>query len=183
MTASSTELTNGNLTRGDRRFDTLRLTRSPAAIYAFQRHSRTDASPQNDFFPQATEKGQTFDFSAVRLKEKIENGVDVFALEGEIDLHFGPVLRTMLQGKLKGRCPALVLDFSDVEFIDSRGIAAIIEYHRDCVEFGGKIALAALNPTVKPIIDIVRLETVMPIYESVAQATAAMKPDVAGKPL
>jgi anti-sigma B factor antagonist len=111
----------------------------------------------------------------VRLKELQEEGVDVFALEGEIDLHFSPVLRGMFQSKLKAHCPALILDFSNVAFIDSRGIAAIIEYFRDCAAYGGRVALAALNPDVKPIIDTVRLETVMPIFASVREAVAALK--------
>ena len=99
----------------------------------------------------------------------------MFALQGDIDFHFAPVLRTMLQAKLKAHCPALILDFSEVEFIDSRGIATILEYLRDCAAFGGRIALAALNPAVKPIIDIVRLDTVMPISASVPEGIATLK--------
>jgi len=110
----------------------------------------------------------------VRLKELVQGHVHVFLLEGEIDLHFAPVLRTMLQAKLKSRCPALVLDFSGVEFIDSRGIAAIIEYLRDCADYGGKVCLAGLNAEVKPIIDTVRLEMVMPIFATVSEAVAGM---------
>jgi anti-sigma B factor antagonist len=111
----------------------------------------------------------------VRLKELVQDDVHVFALQGDIDFHFSPVLRTMLQARLNARCPALVLDFSEVEFIDSRGIATILEYLRDCATYGGRVALAALNPVVKPIIDIVRLDTVMPIYTSVAEAIATLK--------
>ena len=111
----------------------------------------------------------------MRLKELIEDGIHVFALEGDIDFHFAPVLRDMLQAKINAHCPALVLDFSRVEFIDSRGIAAIIEYFRDCGERGGVICLAALSPEVKPIIDTVRLEKVIPIFGSVPEAVAAMK--------
>ena len=111
----------------------------------------------------------------MRLKERVLGEVHVFTLEGDIDFHFAPVLRTMLQAKLNEHCPALVLDFSGVQFIDSRGIATVIEYLRDCAAFGGKFALAALNPEVKPIIDIVRLETVMPIYATVSDAVAELK--------
>ena len=112
----------------------------------------------------------------VRLKEFVQGGVDVFALEGDIDFHFAPVLRDMLQAKLKSRCPALVLDFSGVDFIDSRGIASIIEYYRDCTEYGGAVCLAALGPEVKPIIvDTVKLDTVMPIFPTTVEAVNAME--------
>ena len=111
----------------------------------------------------------------VRLKEFVENGVHVFALEGDIDFHFAPVLRTMLQAKCQSRCRALVLDFSGVDFIDSRGIAAILEYYRDTTEYGGTICLAALSPEVRPIIDTVKLETVMAVVPTVAEAVNTMK--------
>ena len=111
----------------------------------------------------------------MRLKESFQDGVHVFALQGEIDFHFSPVLRSMLQSKLKAKCPALVLDFSAVDFIDSRGIATILEYLRDCAEHGGTVCLASLNGTVKPVIDMVRLDKVMPIFASVPEAVAAMK--------
>jgi anti-sigma B factor antagonist len=114
----------------------------------------------------------------VRLKELIEGDVHVFALEGEIDFHFAPALRSMLQVKAREHCPALVLDFTGVDFIDSRGIAVVLEYLRDCATYGGGVCLAALNAAVKPIIDVVRLETVMPIFSTVTEAVAKMKPRV-----
>jgi anti-anti-sigma factor len=110
----------------------------------------------------------------MRLKERMEGGVTVFALTGEIDFHFAPVLRAMLQAKIKKKCPALILDFSDVQFIDSRGIAVILECLRDVGLYGGRIGLAALHPDVKPIVDTVRLETVMPIFVSVGEGVESM---------
>jgi len=111
----------------------------------------------------------------VRLKWRVDEGVHVFALEGEIDFHYAPVLRTMLQAKLNAHCSALVLDFANVTFIDSRGIATVLEYLRDSAEYGGRLCIAALNETVKPIIDIVRLDTVMPIFKSVEEAVTAFR--------
>ena len=66
----------------------------------------------------------------MRLKEATEGGIDIFVLEGEIDLHYAPVLRSLLQGKVAARNAALVLDLSGVSFIDSSGLAAMIEYFR-----------------------------------------------------
>ena len=118
----------------------------------------------------------------MRLKEQVVEGVHVFALEGDIDMHFSTVLRDLFQGRLKEKCPALVLDFSQVQFIDSRGIATILEYLRDCGEYGGRICLAALSPEVKPIIDTVRLDTVMPIFAAVPEAIVAMKGQLETQP-
>lgn len=100
----------------------------------------------------------------MRLKEMIESGCDVFALEGEIDLHYAPALRSILQSKIKSRCPALVLDFSRVTFIDSSGLAAIIEYFRDAADHEGVLCLTGLSETLRTVFEIVRLDTVIPIF-------------------
>jgi anti-sigma B factor antagonist len=111
----------------------------------------------------------------MRLHEKSEEGVDVFVLGGEIDLHFAPVLRSVLQGKIKAKCPALVADLSGVSFIDSSGLAALIEYFRDAAEYGGVLCLAGLNDSLHTIFEIVRLDQVIPNFATTAEAVTAIK--------
>ncbi|CAN5220392.1 hypothetical protein BH20VER2_BH20VER2_14000 [soil metagenome] len=111
----------------------------------------------------------------MRLKELVRDGVDVFALQGEIDLHYSPALRSVLHTKISGRCPALVLDFSDVMFIDSCGISALLEYIRDASDYGGVLCLAAPSKAVEPILEVVRLETVAPVLPTIEEAVAAVK--------
>lgn len=111
----------------------------------------------------------------MRLKESTEEGIDVLTLEGEIDLHYAPVLRSLLQGKLHVRCPALLLDLGRVSFIDSAGLAAIIEYFRDSAEYDGVVCLTGLNENLRAVFEIVRLDQVIPIFPSIADAVAAVK--------
>ena len=174
MTASSTELRCGRLTRGEPRRDLRDLTDTTRAIYALERKTYYASSRILTITGDRSGR-QVRSLAGVRLKELVEDGVQVFALGGDIDLHFSPVLRGMFQAKLKLRCPALILDFREVEFIDSRGIATIIEYYRDSGEYGGKVCLAALSPEVRPIIETVKLETVMSVFPTVAEAASAMK--------
>jgi anti-sigma B factor antagonist len=105
----------------------------------------------------------------------VRDGVDIFALQGEIDLHYAPVLRSVLQMKISCHCPALVLDFSDVMFIDSCGISALLEYIRDASDYGGVLCLAAPSKAVEPIFEVVRLETVAPVLPTIEDAVAAVK--------
>jgi anti-sigma B factor antagonist len=111
----------------------------------------------------------------MRFKEFPEDGIDVFLLEGELDLHYAPVLRSLLQAKVCAACPALVIDLSAVPFIDSTGLAAIIEYFRDSGEYRGLLCLVGLNKTLRMIFEIVRLDTVIPIFAARADAIAAVK--------
>ena len=111
----------------------------------------------------------------MRLKESVEEGVDLLTLGGEIDMHYAPVLRTLLQEKANSRCPALILDLQAVSFIDSAGLAAIIEYFRDAAAHKGVLCLAGLNETLMTVFEIVRLDKVIPIFASVTDARAAVE--------
>jgi anti-sigma B factor antagonist len=69
----------------------------------------------------------------------------------------------------------LIVDLSAVDFIDSTGLATLIEYHRDAGAHGGIFSLAGINPNLKAIFDVVQLEKVLAIFPTVAEAKAAIK--------
>ncbi|MDC0598777.1 STAS domain-containing protein, partial [Gammaproteobacteria bacterium] len=55
-----------------------------------------------------------------------ENEVDILELSGEIDLHHSPTLREKILSSLK-RGNNLLIDLSGVSYIDSSGIASLVE--------------------------------------------------------
>src|SRR5205085_10674690 len=97
----------------------------------------------------------------MRLKEREEDGVTIFALSGAIDLHYAPPLRSLFQSKLNERCLALVVDLTAVDFIDSTGLATLIEYHRDAGSYGGIFCLVGNNPYLYVIFDLVLFDNVL----------------------
>ena len=111
----------------------------------------------------------------MRLKERHEDGVIIFALSGAIDLHYAPTLRSLFQSELNERFPALIVDLSAVDFIDSTGLATLIEYHRDAGAHGGIFCLAGINPNLKAIFDVVQFDKVLKIFPTVAEARVAIK--------
>jgi anti-sigma B factor antagonist len=110
----------------------------------------------------------------MKLHQSRQRNIDIFHLEDEIDLHYAPGLRALFQAKASQRCPALVVDLSGVPFIDSTGIAVLLEYLRDASGFGGKFCLAAPTDHVRHVFEIVRLEESLPIFASTAAAIAAV---------
>ena len=99
----------------------------------------------------------------------------VLKLTGEIDLQESPGLRAILREKSTARCPALLVDFSAVTYIDSSGLATLIEYRRDLQAFAGQMALFGMDQRVRTIFDLVRLGDIFPIFETVDEASAALK--------
>ncbi len=110
----------------------------------------------------------------MRLKEATDRGVAIFTLEGEIDLHYAPALRALFQAKTKVRTPALIVDLTGVPYIDSTGLAAIIEYFRDACGFSGIFCLTGLNDQLKSIFKIVRLDKAIPMFETTSEAVDAV---------
>ena len=101
-------------------------------------------------------------------------GLPVLVLQGEVDLYQSPILRATLQEHVKTRTPALALDLTEVPYIDSSGLATIVEYLRSAQEFGGKIVLLGLSARVKTIFDLVRLGEILPIVETRDDARARL---------
>lgn len=110
----------------------------------------------------------------MRLHEQTEHGLDVIQLQGDVDMHFAPVLRQVLAGKAQARCPALLLDLTGVDFINSSGLAAILEYLRASADNRCLFCIGGISDRLRPIIEMVRLDRSMPIFAKAADAKRAM---------
>jgi anti-sigma B factor antagonist len=110
----------------------------------------------------------------MQTSEHTDNGLHVLAIKGEIDLARSPELRALLHSHAKKRSPVLVLDFQAVSYVDSSGLATLVEYVRLAQPFGGKFALIQVSDRVRTIFDLVRLTEFFPIFPSLAEARAAL---------
>jgi anti-sigma B factor antagonist len=109
-------------------------------------------------------------------REVTADGVLILELSGEIDLQHSPTMRRLLQAKAVERVPALILDFTAVKYIDSSGLATLIEYYQNSRVYAGKMAVAGLSPRVRSIFELVRLNEVFPIHRTIAEASQALQP-------
>ena len=99
---------------------------------------------------------------------------NVLPLEGEIDLHVSPRITAALATMIEKKPTRLVVDLSAVTYIDSSGLAALIEGMQNVDAYGGKFILVGLQENVKPIFEIARLDRVFIIFPDVDAALAAM---------
>jgi anti-sigma B factor antagonist len=94
----------------------------------------------------------------------------ILNLKGDIDLQHSPKLRAHLQSKVQSKCPVLLVNFAEVNYIDSSGLATFVEYYQSARQFSGKIALASMTNRVKSVFDLVRLSEVFPIFTTLDEA-------------
>jgi anti-sigma B factor antagonist len=98
---------------------------------------------------------------------------NVLPLNGEIDLHVSPVITASLNAMIDKKPDRLVIDLSDVSYIDSAGLAALIQAMQKVEGYGGKFLLAGLQETVRSIFEISRLDQVFQIFPDADAALAA----------
>jgi len=99
---------------------------------------------------------------------------NVLPLEGEIDLHVSPRISAALAAMIDQKPQRLVVDLSKVTYIDSSGLAVLIEGMQNVEAYGGKFILAGIQENVKPIFEIARLDQVFIIFPHVDAALAAI---------
>jgi anti-sigma B factor antagonist len=99
---------------------------------------------------------------------------DLIKLEGEIDLHFTPKLREQILASLKAARP-LLIDLAGVSYIDSSGIASLVEGFQTAKN--GKLGYGLLNisETAMQVLTLTRLDKVFALYDSVDKFRDTLK--------
>ena len=97
---------------------------------------------------------------------KSDNGVVTVLIEGDIDMSSSTQVRTHLTDLFEKNQTAIVVDLSKVPYIDSSGIATLVEGLQWSHANNTKFRLTCLTPMVKDVFEIARLLTVFEVFDS-----------------
>jgi anti-sigma B factor antagonist len=90
-------------------------------------------------------------------------------IQGEIDLSNAAVLQARLEAAVdEGR--HVVVDLTDVTFLDLRGVEVLEAVHRRTKAHGRRMVLVASSPIVHRVLDIAEVFKAIPTADSTAQA-------------
>jgi anti-sigma B factor antagonist len=95
----------------------------------------------------------------------------VLSVVGEVDAYTAAALQTAITEQVAAGV-ALVLDLSQVGFIDSTGLRVLVEALRAVREAEGRLTLVTENEQTLKLLRITALDTVFEVQPSVAAATA-----------
>ncbi len=104
--------------------------------------------------------------------ENIADGVLVRPV-GEIDLSCASMLRQRLSEVQDGKPARLIIDLSEVPYMDSSGVATLVEAMQIARRTGGKLILCGLQDKVRSIFEIARLDMVFVIVDTLDDAAVA----------
>jgi anti-sigma B factor antagonist len=98
----------------------------------------------------------------------------VVDISGDIDLaHSGEVRREVLIEFRENRTPKVILNLQEVNYIDSSGVASLVEALKASRDLGARLILFGLSPIAYEVLQLSKLLKVFEIYDTEALALQA----------
>ena len=96
--------------------------------------------------------------------QDVSDGV-LIVVEGDVDMESSPKLRDQIKKSLKAKPQRLKLRMADVPYIDSSGIAVLIEGMKWSKKKGADYALVAISDNVRSVLELSKLLAVFTVEE------------------
>jgi anti-sigma B factor antagonist len=109
------------------------------------------------------------------IATEIAEGVAIMHLDGELDAVQCSRLREALIELVDQETMATCVDMKGLTFINSAGIATLIECLQGMRAYGGKLHLAALTEDVRNVFQVARLDTVFRLFTTEREAVDAFR--------
>lgn len=114
--------------------------------------------------------GDVVDLSVARQSD----GVAVVAVSGEVDVYSAPALKDNLTELLQSGVRTIVVDLSDVAFLDSTGLGALVEARAATTDAGGALPLVCSQERILKLFTITGLDGVFSIHPDVDAAIGSL---------
>ncbi|MDC7238938.1 MAG: STAS domain-containing protein, partial [Spirochaetales bacterium] len=94
----------------------------------------------------------------------------VYALAGEMDLYCSQEVKERIQEALDEGIRKIVLECSDLSYLDSSGIGVLISLLTSLRKQGGSLVLCSLCSTVRSVIQLTKLTGFLPVTDTLEDA-------------
>ena len=96
----------------------------------------------------------------------------IIKLTGEVDLQTSPKAREQILQTLKNNQHVLV-EMAEVEYIDSSGIASLVEGFQEAKSRNLTLALVNISASTRQVLQLARLDKIFPIFDNISDGLAA----------
>lgn len=108
----------------------------------------------------------THDELSIDLKTENGGSTLIFKLRGSLDLATAPTVRAALGDATENGNHDLIVDLTQLEFLDSTGLGVLIGAHRRAAERGGSFRLVISDGPISRLLNITGLLGVFSVYHS-----------------
>jgi anti-sigma B factor antagonist len=109
-----------------------------------------------------------------QIKCKEKDNIGVISIKGEVDMFTSPNLREKLLPLFKKNVKGIIIDLSQVSFMDSSGIATLVEGLQWSRKNKREFVLTQLGDNVKNALALTKLDNVFAIKEKIDDAYKTM---------
>jgi anti-sigma B factor antagonist len=117
-------------------------------------------------------ESMSHDELTIDVKSEKHGEALVFKLRGSLDLATAPTVRAALTDAAGDANRDLIVDLTQIEFLDSTGLGALIGAHRRATEHNGSLRLVVTEGPIARLLNITGLLRVFSVYHSLADALA-----------
>ena len=103
----------------------------------------------------------------MQITHAMQNGIQVYTFQGDLDVYHADIVHETLDTKWTN---SLVIDVSGVDFIDSIGLAVLVQMLKRVRANNGNLCLCGLTSAVRTILHLTRLERAFRLYTDVDAA-------------
>lgn len=109
--------------------------------------------------------------------EQMTDDIHAVNVQGELDQATAEQLRRPLGESIEAGIRGLMIDLSDCEFIDSTGLALLVDARQRMTgqDADGAFSLCCPNSQVRRLLEITALDQAMGLYDSRDEALAALR--------
>jgi anti-sigma B factor antagonist len=110
----------------------------------------------------------------VQISRRQLDKTTIFDVSGDIDLANSPAVRKALLKEIRdNRTPRVVMNLSNVRYIDSSGVASLVEGLKAARDVGSRFILFGLSTSAREVLQLSRLLRIFEVYDNEEQALAA----------
>jgi anti-sigma B factor antagonist len=110
----------------------------------------------------------------VRISARRNNKTTIFDLSGDIDFANSPEVRQSVLREIQDIRPSrVVVNLTEVRYIDSSGVASLVEGLKASRDLGSRFILFGLSTAAREVLQLSRLLKVFEVYDSEDEALAA----------
>ena len=102
---------------------------------------------------------------SLKITSTIKDKTALLAIAGEVDMFSSPEARKEIGILVKKEIERIVVDLAGVSYMDSSGVATLIEGLQMCHKYNGTLVVAGLRRNVREVFELTKLDKIFKIYK------------------
>ena len=109
----------------------------------------------------------------MQVNINVKDGISICKVDGEIDINTAPKFKKAFDKLMKEQGGKVIINMEKVGYIDSSGLATLVELLKNFRKAGSRLKLVCLSSKVKSLFEITKLEKLFDILEKEEEAVQA----------